>query len=56
MNTPMNTRCSKWREHPMNTHPANTRLMTQEARKRSNINVFHRMNTLYLFSVNFSAW
>ena len=55
MNTRVNTRCSKWREHPMNTHPANTRRMKQEARKPRNINVFLNMNTQHLFSVNFTA-
>ena len=39
----------------MNTHPADTRPMMQEARKHSNINVSQRMNTQHLFSVNFTA-
>ena len=55
MNTPVNTRCSKWRDHPMNTHPAHTRRMKQEARKLSIINVCRHVNTQHLFFVNFTA-
>ena len=55
MNTPLNTRCSKWGEHPMNTHPANTRRMGKEVRKPSNINVLRHVNTQHLLSANFTA-
>ena len=56
MNSPMNTRCSKWGEHPMNTQPVNTRRMKPEARKPSKIKAFAHVNTLHQFFANFSAW
>ena len=55
MNTHVNTRCSKWREHPMNAHPANTRQMKREARKPSRINDFQHVNTLHKSFANFTA-
>ena len=56
MNTPVNTRCSKRGEHPVNTHPANTRRMKPETRKPSKIKGFAYVNTLHLLFANFSAW
>ena len=40
MNTLVNTRCSKWGEHPMNTHPVNTRQVKEKARKPIKIKGF----------------
>lgn len=56
MNTPVNTRCSKWGEHPMNTHPVNTRRMKPGTRKPSKIKAFAYVNTLHKLFANFSAW
>ena len=56
MNTPVNTRCSKWGEHPMNTHPVNTRRMKPGTRKPSKIKAFAHVNTLHKLFANFSAW
>ena len=55
MNTPVNTRCSKWGEHPMNTHPMNTRPMKPETRNPSKIKGFAYVNTLHQFFANFTA-
>ena len=59
MNTPEHPRehpCSKWREHPLNTPPANTGRMKPKARKPNKIKGFACLNTLHTFSVNFTAW
>ncbi len=48
--------CSKCREHPLNTPPANTGRMKPKARKPNKIKGFAWLNTLHTFSVNFTAW